>query len=390
MSHLRRLIVFLTIFAFILAASHFYMFERLSYYLQMTESQRLFTALLLGGFACLTLIALPVSRLLPRKAAVILAWISYPWMGIALLMFITLLITDMVWLLSQMIPANHLPEPRVLLQHYLGVVALSVTGLLGGLALWKGLGSVTVKPLTIALNRLPQSFDGLRIVQLTDLHVGPLINGRWLRRVVDKVNALKPDVIVITGDLVDGSVEELRRHVAPLADLRAQHGTYFITGNHEYYSGVDAWCNHIASLGVRVLRNERVSITSGSADESLDLAGVDDWASRHFPGEGPDLAKALAGRDTDKALILLAHQPAAAHEAAAHGVDLQLSGHTHGGQIWPFTYLVYLQQPYTTGLYRHNGTQTQVYVSPGTGFWGPPMRLGTTAEITLITLRSVA
>lgn len=392
MSHirLRQILVFLTIFGLILAASHFYMFERLNYYLQMTERQQFFTALLLGGLAVLTLIALPASRLLPRAPAVILAWIVYPWMGIALLMFITLLITDMVWLLSQMVPANHLPEPRVLLQHYLGVVALSVTGLLGGLALWKGLGSVTVKPLTIALNRLPLSLDGLRIVQITDLHVGPLIDGRWMRRVVDQVNALKPDVIVITGDLVDGSVEELRRHVAPIADLRARHGTYFITGNHEYYSGADAWCDHIASLGVRVLRNERVSITSDSADESLDLAGVDDWASGHFPGEGPDLSKALAGRDTNKALILLAHQPAAANEAAAHGVDLQLSGHTHGGQIWPFNYLVYLQQPYSKGLYRHNGTQTQVYVSPGTGFWGPPMRLGTTAEITHITLRSVA
>jgi len=390
MSRTRQILIFLAMFSLILGASHFYMFERLSYYFQLTEYQKLSTALLLGGLSLLTLVALPLGRVLPRSAAAILAWIVYPWMGIALLLFVTLLATDAVWLLLQLVPVKHLPEPQVLLQRCLGMMALTVTGLLGGFSLWKGLGTVRVKPLTVALNRLPQSLDGLRIVQITDLHVGPLVGGKWLKRVVDKVNALKPDLIVITGDLVDGSVKELRHHVAPIADLRAPHGTFFITGNHEYYSGVEEWCAHVAGLGVRVLRNERVSITAGYANESFDLAGVDDWASRHFPGGGPDLPKALAGRDPNKALILLAHQPAAAHEAAAHGVDLQLSGHTHGGQIWPFTYLVYLQQPYSKGLYRHNDTATQIYVSPGTGFWGPPMRLGTSAEITHITLRSVA
>ncbi len=364
------------------------MFERISYYLQLTEEQRTFVVLILSSFSFFTLIALPANRVLPRAAATILSWIVYPWMGIAFLMFVTLLATDMIWLLLKLIPENHLPESRLLLQHYFGVVALSVTGILGGFSFWKGLQSVTVKQLSITLSRLPQSLDGLRIVQITDLHVGSLINGNWLRRVVDKVNVLKPDIIVITGDLVDGSVKELCHHIAPIADLQAQYGTYFVTGNHEYYSGVEQWCAHIASLGVRVLRNERVSIAAGLVNASFDLAGVDDWASHHFQGEGPDLAKALAGRNPNKLLILLAHQPAAIDEAAAHGVDLQLSGHTHGGQIWPFTYLVYLQQPYTKGLYRYSDTETQIYVSPGTGFWGPPMRLGTSAEITHITLRS--
>lgn len=379
---------FLGIFALILVSSHFYMFERINHYFQLTEQQSTLVALMLGSFSFLTLIVIPANRLLPRKAAIILSWLVYPWMGIALLMFVVLLTTDIIWLLLKLIPENHLPESSLLLQHYLGVIALSVIGILVGFSLWKGLQSVTVKQLSITLNHLPQSLDGLRIVQITDLHIGALINGNWLRRIVNKVNILQPDLIVITGDLVDGSVEELRHHVAPIADLRAQHGTYFITGNHEYYSGVEQWCAHIDTLGVRILRNERVSITAGSNNESLDLAGVDDWASHHFQGEGPNLAKALADRDPNKVLILLAHQPAAVHEAAMHGVDLQLSGHTHGGQIWPFTYLVYLQQPYSKGLYRYNDTKTQIYVSPGTGFWGPPMRLGTSAEITHITLRS--
>jgi len=364
------------------------MFARISYYLQLTSHQQLFMGLLLGSFSLLTLIIIPVSRMLPRMAGTILAWTIYPWMGIALLMFTTLLATDMAWYLLKLVPVSHLPEPRLLLQHCFGVIALSITGILGGISLWNGLRSVKVTPLTIALRRLPKSLDGLRIVQITDLHIGPLIKGEWLRQVVNKVNTLKPDLIVITGDLVDGSVEDLHQHIAPIADLHASHGTYFITGNHEYYSGVAQWCAHIANLGIRVLRNERVSITAGSEDSSFDLAGVDDWGSRHFPGEGPNLHKALEGRDPNKALILLAHQPAAVHEASEHGVDLQLSGHTHGGQIWPFTYLVYLQQPYTKGLYRHSNTETQVYVSPGTGFWGPPMRLGTSAEITHITLLS--
>lgn len=390
MTRARQILNFLVIFALILALSHFYMYERICYYLQLADGQRLFAGLVLGGFALLTWVALPLGRALPRAAATAMAWIAYPWMGIALLLFTALVATDIVWLLLNLLPVSDLPEPYIVLQHCFGVVALSVVCLLGGLALWNGLRPARVNDLTVTLKRLPRSLDGLRIVQITDLHIGPMINGNWLRRVVEKINALKPDLVVITGDLVDGSVNELRGHVAPLADLQTAYGTYFVTGNHEYYSGAEQWCAYIASLGVRVLRNERISIPPEAEGDSFDLAGVDDWASRHFRGGGANLSKALAGRDPDKALILLAHQPAAAHEAASHGVDLQLSGHTHAGQIWPFTYLVYLQQPYRVGLYRYNDTEMQVYVSPGTGYWGPPMRLGTSAEITHITLRSGA
>ena len=389
MPKLKQILTFLSIFALILGSSHFYMFTRLNYYLQLTGSQRFFFGSLLTIYSLLTLIHIPVSRILHRKAATLLAWAIYPWMGFALILFVTLVATDAVWFFLKFVPLSHLPEPQSLLQFCFGVVALSVTGILGAIALWNGLRFVKVKPLMIKLDRLPQSLDGTRIVQITDLHIGALIKGDWLQKVVNNVNALKPDLIVITGDLVDGSVEDLRAHVDPLANLEAPMGIYFITGNHEYYSGVEPWCDYIAGLGIRVLRNERVSISAGTDSISFDLAGVDDWGSSHFPGEGPNLKKALRGRDPNKALILLAHQPAAIHEAAEQGVDLQLSGHTHGGQIWPFTYLVYLQQPYTTGLHRYN-KQTQVYISSGTGFWGPPMRLGTAAEITHITLRSAA
>ena len=387
-----HMFIFLGTFALILALSHIYLFFRIEHYLQLTTPQKRILASALGGLAVLTLVAIPVSRMLPLRDAAILAWVVFPWMGFALLLLVVMLTTDVVWVLSQFLgPASiHDPERRAFIQRAFGVAALSATGLLGGFSLWNGLRPVSIKPLDITLSRLPQSLNGLRMVQITDLHIGALIDGDWLRNVVNKVNGLKPDLIVITGDLVDGSVEELSPHVAPIADLSAPHGVYFITGNHEYYSGVEPWCDHIGKLGIRVLRNERVSIKAASSDESFDLAGVDDWGSRQIPGQGPDLSKALLGRDNSKMLLLLAHQPAAVLEAAEHGVDLQLSGHTHGGQIWPFTYMVYLQQPYVEGLHRHRDTKTQIYVSPGTGFWGPPMRFGTSAEITHITLHREA
>jgi predicted MPP superfamily phosphohydrolase len=173
--------------------------------------------------------------------------------------------------------------------------------------------------------------------------------------------------------------------VAPLAGLKSRQGVYFVTGNHEYYAGVNEWLAHLPTLGVRVLRNERVAVGDGT--HTFDLAGVDDWSARGMPGHGPDLARAVEGRDAARELVLLAHQPRAIHEAAKHGVGLQLSGHTHGGQIWPWNFAVKLQQPYVAGLARHN-KDTQLYVSRGTGYWGPPMRLGAPAEITRIRLRA--
>jgi len=390
MTRTGHLMIFLGIFAIVIALSHFYLFARISYFLQLMDGQRRFAALLLGCLAVLTFISIPISRVLPREAETAFAWVVFPWMGLALLMIVAMLATDVLWLLIKLAPPPpmHDPDRRLLIQRAFGITALGASGLLGAFSLWNGLRQVTVKPLTVRLNRLPKSLDGFKIVQITDLHIGPIIDGEWLRQIVDRVNALKPDIIVVTGDLADGSVEKLGHQVAPIAELTAPLGVYYISGNHEYFYGVEPWCAHIASLGLRVLRNERVSIVAGLQRDCFDLAGVDDWSSRRFSGQGPDLPKALAGRDPDKTLVLLAHQPVAIDEAAAHGVDLQLSGHTHGGQIWPFNYAVQLQQPYVDGLHRHRDTATQIYVSSGTGLWGPPMRFGTAAEITNITLRS--
>jgi predicted MPP superfamily phosphohydrolase len=271
-----------------------------------------------------------------------------------------------------------------MLARLLGGGAVAGAGLVGALALRRALARVEVKEVAVRLAKLPAARHGTTIVQLTDLHVGPTIGRAFIEDIVRRTNDLRPDIIAITGDLVDGSVERLRHAVEPLRALKAPLGVYFVTGNHEYFSGADPWMDELRRLGIRVLRNERVTVGEGAA--ALDIAGIDDHSAGRLGGAPSDLARALAGRDPARALILLAHQPKAVLEAGRLGVDLQLSGHTHGGQIWPFTYLVKLQQPYVAGLHQHG--DTQIYVSPGTGYWGPPMRLGTRAEITRLTLHA--
>lgn len=252
-----------------------------------------------------------------------------------------------------------------------------------------GLGSVlrgpTVVDVPIALPRWPAALDGFSIVQLTDLHIGMTVDRAYVADVVAKINAAAPDLIVLTGDMIDGSVADLRDASAPLAALRAPHGVYAVTGNHEYYSGADAWIARFAELGVRTLRNERVVIERAGA--AFTLAGVDDHSARSFPGHGEDLPRALDGRDPASPVVLLAHQPRQVHRAAKHGVDLVLSGHTHGGQVWPWHYLVAAQQG---GLLvgRYQMGDTLLYVSRGAGYWGPPVRVGAPAEISRILLRA--
>ncbi|MBM4390639.1 MAG: metallophosphoesterase [Deltaproteobacteria bacterium] len=229
---------------------------------------------------------------------------------------------------------------------------------------------------------LDPRLEGIKIVQVSDLHVGPTVDRAFLEGVVDKVNAEGADIVALTGDIVDGTVEQLASAVEPLGTMRSRHGTYFVTGNHEYYAGAPQWCAHLAGMGIHVLRNERVAVEHGGA--TLDVAGIDDPFAM-APGHGPDLARALAGRDRSRPVVLLAHQPVAAEDAARQGVTLQLSGHTHGGQLWPFVHLVKLVQPFVAGLHRLG--DTWVYVSRGTAWWGPPMRLGAPNEITVLTLR---
>jgi len=244
---------------------------------------------------------------------------------------------------------------------------------------------ITTPEVEVALARLPRALDGFRIVQLSDVHIGPVLDRRFLEHVVEVANAQRPDLIVLTGDIVDGTVEVLGGEMEALGRLRARHGVAFVTGNHEYYSGCEPWLAWMRQRSIRVLNNERVVI--GDAGASFDLAGIPDKQGGQFLAEHePDLVRTLAGRDPERELVLLAHRPSQLYDALGHGVGLQLSGHTHGGQLWPFGALVALAEPYVAGLHRH-GPHTQIYVSRGTGSWGPPLRVANPAEVTRIVLR---
>ncbi|RBY93260.1 metallophosphoesterase [Blastococcus sp. TF02A-30] len=341
--------------------------------------------------------ALPVLALLlrgnlPLEAAAPLDWVAYSWLGIAFYAFLALLVLEPVrWFLGRRRRRDADedvldPRRRVFLARSLavtaGAVALGTTGT--GAVLANSAPVVRRVPVTLA--RLDPALDGLRIVTFSDAHLSATNRGRRFERLVEIVNAQRPDVVAIVGDLVDGDVRELREDVAPLADLVSEQGVFFVTGNHEYFVDTRAWLRHPPTLGVDVLRNERVPIRRGTA--SFDLAGIDDRTAdaSGLPGHGADLDAALDGRDDATPVVLLAHQPVMVEQAAAAGVDLQLSGHTHGGQLWPFDYAIRLDQPAVQGWSRHGGTQ--LYVTPGAGYWGPPMRIGARPEITVVELRA--
>lgn len=241
-----------------------------------------------------------------------------------------------------------------------------------------------VRRVDIPVANLPGGLHGFSIAQISDLHVGPTIKRDYVDAIVDAVNALGADAIAITGDLVDGSVPQLAEHTQPLSRLSARHGVYFVTGNHEYYSGVHAWIAELQRLGIRVLMNEHVVLRRDGA--AVVLAGVSDYSAHHFdPSQISDPGRAISGVPADAAVkVLLAHQPRSAFAAAEHAFDVQLSGHTHGGQFLPWNFFVPMQQPFTAGLHRHRNLW--VYTSRGTGYWGPPKRLGAPSEITYVRL----
>lgn len=267
---------------------------------------------------------------------------------------------------------------------------LFVARAVGGAAAVAGLGTMgygtygvlrgpRVKRVTIPLARLPRSAHGFRIAVVSDIHLGPILGRAHTQRIVDTVNRTQPDLIAVVGDLVDGSVADLGPAAEPLARLRSRHGAFFVTGNHEYYSGAAQWVDHVRELGMHPLENARVEI------DGFDLAGVNDIGGES-EGQGPDFGRALGDRDRSRAAVLMAHQPVLIDEAVEHGVDLQLSGHTHGGQLWPGNYIAELSNPTVAGLERYG--DTQLYVTRGAGAWGPPVRVGAPSDITVVELAS--
>ncbi|UGQ15603.1 metallophosphoesterase [Yinghuangia sp. ASG 101] len=237
----------------------------------------------------------------------------------------------------------------------------------------------STRHVTVPLAKLPRAAHGFRIAVVSDIHLGPILGRGHAQRVVDAVNRTGADLITVVGDLVDGTVANLGSAAAPLRELRARHGAFFVTGNHEYFSGAEEWVDYVRELGIHPLENARVELPA------FDLAGVNDFAGES-DNQGPDFARALGDRDTSRASVLLAHQPVAVHDAVDYGVDLQLSGHTHGGQLWPGPLLAELANPTVAGLERYG--DTQLYVTRGAGAWGPPVRVGAPSDITVVELAS--
>ncbi len=369
------------------AAVHVYLWVRLVRDPGWGLAVRRAATILLVGLALLVPAGLVGARTLPHGAASVVSGLAFVWMGAVFFLVVGLFFADAGRFALRRLrsgssdpadPAD--PERRQALARLtaagVGAAATAVTGV----SMRSALGDIGIKEQAIRLPRLPTTLDGLSVVQLSDIHVGPTIGRRFLSGVVEKTNALAPDIIVVTGDLVDGSVARLSRHVEPLARLRARYGVYFVTGNHDFYSGADAWCAYLSKLGLQVMRNRAVRV--GDAGGRIQLAGIDDHHHTAGRGIGAAMAKGL---DPELETVLFAHQPQSIGDASAMKAGLQISGHTHGGQIYPMTELVKLTTPYVAGLYRHD-ENTQIYVSRGTGYWGPPMRLLAPAEISKLVL----
>lgn len=341
-------------------------------------------ALLLAASMILVPMGLLARRHLSAPASHIVAMAGLGFMGLGSSLLVLTLLRDalllLAWLATLAAPTLSLEGLRRASAAAVPLLALAAS-LLG---LLNARRTARVAKVHIPLPGLPAALDGFTIAQISDIHAGLTIRHDYVRAIVDAVNALRPDVVAITGDLVDGTVADLGGAVAPLEHLTSRYGSFFVTGNHEYYSGVQPWLAELRRLGIRVLHNEHVVIERGGA--KLVLAGVPDYNAGHFDSaHRSDPAAALAGAPAEAAArVLLAHQPRSAIAAAQAGFDLQLSGHTHGGQFLPWTFFVRLQQPFTAGLHRIG--KLWVYVSRGTGYWGPPKRIGAPSEITLVRL----
>ena len=379
--------------------------------------------------ALVLLALLPMGAVLLRRQdsalSTVVQWVGFSWLGVVFYLFLTLLALETVRLLlgrwtgrgARRVPDRDagsgstaagkapgggavredsdvidrddaIPDAsrRLFLARGLAATAGAVALGTAGTGAYFANSAPVVRRVPVTLPGLAPALDGLRVVTFSDGHLSAMSSTRRFERLVELVNEQRPDVVAIVGDLVDGELSELREEVAPLADLVSEQGVYFVTGNHEYFVDTTAWLRHLPTLGVEVLRNERVPIRRGGA--YVDLAGIDDRTaiSSGVPGHGADLDTALDGRDDAVPLVLMAHQPVQVQQAAAAGVGLQLSGHTHGGQLWPFDYAVLLDQPVVQGLSRVG--DTQLYVTTGAGFWGPPMRIGARPEVAVVELRA--
>lgn len=384
--------MFIVILGAVVALMHVYLWKRLVKDTTRPGRARWVLSAVLAGLAALLIAALLLPRVFGPADAGWYAWPGYLWFGVAAYLLLTLLVLEPVRLLLRRwirgAPSAREPEdPNALSRRMFLARASAVAAGAASVGL-VGVGTATaLRPpdllrVPVRLGALDPAFRGFRIAVVSDIHLGPLLGRAHTERIVGMINEAEADLVAIVGDLVDGTVAELGSAAAPLRDLAAPDGAFFVTGNHEYFVDDTAeWLREMARWGVHPLRNENTPIRRGAA--VLNLAGVNDLVGERH-SDGPDFDRALSGLSSGGPTILLAHQPVLVEEAAARGVDLQLSGHTHGGQMWPFHYLVRAAQPSLAGLTRID--DTQLYVTRGAGFWGPPVRVGAPPDITILTL----
>ena len=349
--------------------------------------------ILLWGMLCLSALLMPMALLARRasRISLLLAWGGALAMGLFSTLLVLSVLRDallfMAWGLSVLLRSGS--GWYEWLRHWSALAVLAAGPVASAWGLWNARRTAQVVRVDVPIAGLPAALHGFTVAQISDIHVGSTIRQGYIERIVERVNALGVDMVAITGDLVDGSVADLQRHVAPVAGLKSRHGSFFVTGNHEYYSGAHAWIAELRRLGVTVLLNEHVVLRHDNAQQpegaNLVVAGVADFSAHHFDlAHRSDPVAALLGAPAAGIRLLLVHQPRSAQAASDAGFDLQLSGHTHGGQFWPWMHFVKFQQPFTAGLHRLE--KLWVYTHRGTGYWGPPKRFGAPSEITQLRL----
>ena len=387
--------MFFIIFLTVLGLMHGYVGWRIFKGLDIKANYKILAIALVVIFTLLPV--LPIAfRYIGYESSLldVLSLIGYTGLGfffLTFLLFITKDIATKSWsFISSFFPSDIQQqitidlEKRQFLQKSLSVGILTLVGPTTAYGYYSARKGPSIINQTIFLNDLPDEFENFTIAQISDLHVGPTIKKPYVEKVLNQISIINPDLIAITGDLIDGSIDYLKKDLEPLSEMIANYGTYFVTGNHEYYSGAEKWLDETDRMGFTNLVNEHDLISINN--ETITLAGVTDFrAHQIIPSHKSNPKNALRGSTDQKVKILLAHQPSSIFKANEAGYDFQISGHTHGGQFWPFTYPTKKANPYLSGLHNHNGTQ--IYVNSGTGYWGPPLRLGVPSEITLFKLK---
>ncbi|WP_329789794.1 metallophosphoesterase [Lentzea sp. DG1S-22] len=391
--------IFLLLLGVPTALGHLYLWRRLvvDTTLPRTLGRRVGALAIVGAFLLL-MSALVVTRRVPPEYGKFFAWPGFVWLAVLFYLVIVLGIAEVprrvllrrataapvaVGTGAEAVePVEVVPDPsrRLFISRSVAIGSGLAAGGIVGYGMTEALGDPRMLNVPVSLGKLKSSLSGFRIAVVSDIHLGPLLGRSHTERIVRMINEQEADLVAIVGDLVDGSVAELGEAAAPLRDLVSKHGSFFVTGNHEYFSGHEQWIAELERLGVNPLRNEGLTVAGG-----IEVVGVNDVTGKSYD-DGPDFDRALAGRDRNNPVVLLSHQPVLVGDASSHGVDLQLSGHTHGGQMVPFNFLVPLQQPSTAGLSKVD--DTWLYTSRGAGFWGPPVRVGAPPDITMIELRS--